>query len=91
MHYSARVGLVLRPQVGDAKGVPMSAETPRVMQNPGDLRPSDGTLLSAAKKVTLIPIPIAGVLVEWTWPPRILWQPTISQEDEKATLVETTR
>lgn len=77
--------------VGDAKGVPMSAETPTQNQNPGDLRFRDGETLMPPKKVTLIPIPAAGVLVEWTWPPRILWQPTISQEDEKATLVETTR
>lgn len=69
----------------------MSADTRLGMQNPGDLRLPDRTPLPTAKKVTLIPIPAAGVLVEWTWPPRILWQPTISQEDEAATLAETTK
>ncbi len=68
----------------------MSAEVPVIMQNPGDTRIPEGTTIAPAKKVTLIPIPIAGILLEWALPPKIHRLPTFTQADENAVLADTT-
>lgn len=62
------------------------------MQNPGvpGVFTREQIVACKGRSVTLIPIPAAGILIEFAFPPRISRWSKISQADEDAARADTT-